>query len=175
MAPDLQAQHDQFTLLFVQNQGRVYRYIATLVPHRADAEDLFQQTNLTIWKLWEKYDTSQAFLPWAFAIAHNHVRNYFRSEKRKSLVLSDQLTSQLAELRIQEDEHFEQLQRALAGCLRRLPASQQELVDQIYSGRETMKGAAERLQRTPDAIYKMMQRIRTALHACMQQAIAGGA
>lgn len=53
--------HDRFAALFVRNQNRVYRYLLTLVPNRADAEELFQQTILTLWETWERFEpTAQA-------------------------------------------------------------------------------------------------------------------
>jgi RNA polymerase sigma-70 factor (ECF subfamily) len=48
--------HDRFAALFVRNQNRVYRYLLTLVPNRADAEELFQQTILTLWETWERFE-----------------------------------------------------------------------------------------------------------------------
>jgi RNA polymerase sigma-70 factor, ECF subfamily len=46
----------QFVELFVRNQNRIYRFIMTLIPNRTDADDLFQQTSLTLWKTWARYD-----------------------------------------------------------------------------------------------------------------------
>ena len=58
---------DQFMELFVTAQSQVYGYIATLLPNRADADDLFQQTSLVLWRKREQYDPSRAFLSWALA------------------------------------------------------------------------------------------------------------
>jgi RNA polymerase sigma-70 factor (ECF subfamily) len=41
-------QHQQFAQRMVRNQQRVFAYIVSLVPNRADAEELFQQTCLTL-------------------------------------------------------------------------------------------------------------------------------
>ena len=38
---------DQFTERHVECQSGLYRFIATLVPNRADAEELFQEASLT--------------------------------------------------------------------------------------------------------------------------------
>jgi len=36
---------DEFTLLFGRHARQIYAYILTLIPHWADAEDVFQETS----------------------------------------------------------------------------------------------------------------------------------
>jgi hypothetical protein len=38
--------HDQFVERFVRSQDRICAYVAMLLPNRADAEEVFQQTQL---------------------------------------------------------------------------------------------------------------------------------
>lgn len=45
-----------FLRLFSQHQRRLYAYIFTLIPNRADADDLLQEVSIT---LWERFDTSE--------------------------------------------------------------------------------------------------------------------
>lgn len=167
-----QTRHDQFVELFVRNQNRVYRYILTLVPHRADAEELFQQTSLTLWKVWDRFDPTQDFVRWATGIAHNHLRNYWRERQADRLLLSEELLDQLAELRLDRDEALEDRRRALAGCLEKLTDGERALVDECYGGAGTIRAAAEDRGRNPTAIYKALRRIRTALHDCINRTLA---
>ena len=44
---------EQFVSLLTRYQQRVYLFILSLVPDRADAEDVLQETNLV---LWQKFD-----------------------------------------------------------------------------------------------------------------------
>ena len=83
------------------NQADIYRYILSVVGHRADTDELFQQTTLTLWKIWDRYDASRDFLPWAFAIAHNEIRNFLRRQRRPRL-LSDELIAELTERRLED-------------------------------------------------------------------------
>src|SRR4051812_44908204 len=41
---------DGFVAGLLAAQGRLYRYVVSLVPARADAEDLIQKTLLTAWQ-----------------------------------------------------------------------------------------------------------------------------
>jgi RNA polymerase sigma-70 factor (ECF subfamily) len=62
---DSSPQHDQFVERFVRSQDRIYAYVATLLPNRADAEEVFQQTSLILWKKWQQFDPSRDFVRWA--------------------------------------------------------------------------------------------------------------
>ena len=47
---------ERFVALLVASQQRVHRFLLTLVPCRQDAEDLLQQTCLTLWQSRAKFD-----------------------------------------------------------------------------------------------------------------------
>ena len=57
-------QHDQFVERFVRSQDRIYAYVATLLPNRADAEEVFQQTSLVLWKKWRQFDPGCDIVRW---------------------------------------------------------------------------------------------------------------
>ena len=94
----------QFVELFVRNQNRIYRFIMTLIPNRTDADDLFQQTSLTLWKTWARYDSRQDFVKWACGIAHNEVRNHLRKVRGRNVLLSNEMLERLAALRLEHDD-----------------------------------------------------------------------
>jgi RNA polymerase sigma-70 factor (ECF subfamily) len=167
--------HDQFVELYVRNQNRLYRYVVTLVPNRADAEELFQQTNLTLWKLWDRYDTRRDFVRWACGIAHNHVRNFLRKKENQQVLLSEEIIGQLAQERLDNEDLLEDRRAALAGCLEKLPHRQRSLVERCYSGERTIRAVAETEGRTPNVIYKLLRKIRALLYDCITEALATGA
>jgi RNA polymerase sigma-70 factor (ECF subfamily) len=43
---DSSEQHDQFVERFIRCQARIYAFVVTLLPNRADADEVFQQTSL---------------------------------------------------------------------------------------------------------------------------------
>ncbi|HEX7899562.1 MAG TPA: sigma-70 family RNA polymerase sigma factor [Planctomycetota bacterium] len=165
------ARHALFAQRFVLNQNRVFRYILGLVPHRTDAEDLFQQTCLTLWETWDRYDAAQDFVPWACGIALNLVRNHRR--KRGSLALSDALLERLGRRRLELDDLLEERRKMLDACLEALPGPMRRLVEEAYGG-EDVERIARRSKQTPNAIYKTLRRIRAALHDCVSRKLAPG-
>ena len=91
-----QQKHDEFAECLFRNQHRVFGYILALVPNRDDADEVFQQTCLTLWKNWERFDRSREFFPWACGFAHNQIRRYYRSNVGSRVQLDSRLPSQPA-------------------------------------------------------------------------------
>jgi RNA polymerase sigma-70 factor (ECF subfamily) len=162
-----------FAERFVRNSNRLYRYIFCLVPHRTEAEELFQETSLGLWKTWERYRPEIDFVAWACGTAHNVIRSHLRKRKNQPRLLADEgLLDQLAERRIFEDQSLEEQQLALRSCLERLPEGQRRIVEEVYGGDRSMKEIAERLSQTPNALYKLLRRIRAALFECAERKLA---
>ena len=163
--------HTQFAELFVRNQNRVYRYILSLIPDRAQAEDLFQQTSLTLWETWERYEPGLDFVRWACGIAHNHVRNHFR-KRPGPLALSDDVLDRLGKRRLEQDGVLEDRRRLLASCLAELPERQRHLIDRAYGGFGTLDDLAREEGQSPNALYKLLRRLRVLLHECVSRKLA---
>ncbi len=161
--------HDQFAELFVRHQNRIYGYILTLVPNHNDAEELFQETSLTIWRRWRDYNPDRPFMPWACGIAHNHVRNFVRKVARRANreFLSEDVLEQLARVRLEEDEDLAERQTALTRCLEELPEHQRDLVQRCYATKAKIRVVADDFGCTPNALYKLLGRVRRALYDCV--------
>lgn len=169
MARDLDS---QFMQLYVQNQGRVYRYILTLVAHESDAEELFGAVSMALWEDRRQFDPARgAFAQWAFGYAINHVRNHIRKRARRGegRYLSDEALGRLAEIRSDFDEAFEARREALGHCLDQLPAKQRRVIETYYDGDATIPALAEQFGLSAEALYKQLQRIRRALFTCINR------
>ena len=166
---------EQFVTLLVANQSRVFRFLMTLLPRREDAEDLFQQTSLTLWRNREKYDPAAGdFASWACAIAHNHVRNFRRKESTRRNILSGEIERMLIETRTVNSSLMDEWHRALGQCLQRLTPHQRHIVEDCYGGESRIKDAASGTGRTPNALYKILRGIRSLLHDCIRKSVTGG-
>jgi RNA polymerase sigma-70 factor (ECF subfamily) len=164
--------HQQFAERVVRNQHRVFGYIVSLVPNRADAEEMFQQTCLTLWENWERYDATLEFVPWACGFAHNHVRNFYRKAQNSQAPLDPEVLEMLAERSCELRQEDDRL-TALRDCLAKLSADNRHVVEGYYAGK-TVEELAVRRAATPNAIYKLLHRLRVALHDCVSLRLAGG-
>ncbi|WAC19505.1 sigma-70 family RNA polymerase sigma factor [Luteolibacter sp. SL250] len=166
---------EAFVALLIANQNRIFRFLMTLVPRREDAEDLFQQTSITLWRSRAKYDPAAGdFTSWACAIAHNHVRNFRRKESTRRNILSGEIERMLIETRAVHSSLMDEWHRALGLCMQRLTPHQRTIVEDCYGGDGKIKDAAMDRGRTPNALYKILRGIRSLLHDCIRKSVTGG-
>jgi len=160
-----------FTEHFVRSQHRVYGYIVTLLPRRADADEAFQDTCLILWGKWTEFDLSRDFTRWACGIAHNVVRNFKRRQRPGAITLNEDLLAQIADVGLENEPVLEARRRALLLCLEKLPAARRELVERSYLRGEVIRNVAEQIGLTPAALYLQLQRIRRSLFECVDRAL----
>jgi len=168
------AKHQQFAERVVRNQHRVFRYIVSLVAQQADAEELFQETCLTLWENWERYDLTLDFVPWACGIAHNKVRNFYRKRQHSQVQLDDDVVELLAARSLERQQHEDNRLTALRLCLNELPERSRSIIESYYGG-QTVQELADQRSATRNAIYKLLDRVRETLHDCVSLRIAGEA
>jgi len=158
---------DWFVGELVAMHQRLLGYMLSLVPARADAEDLVQKTLLVAWQDRYKFDPERDFFAWVCGITRNQVLHHYRSLKRSKTVLSSEIVEQLAERMEMGETFFEERQRALSGCLEKLPLKQRELIESYYKSRQSVKDFAARRATGLDSLYKSLQRIRASLLECI--------
>src|SRR3954453_5533910 len=71
-----------FLRLFLQNERRLYAYILTLLPRRADAEDVLQETSLVMWDKFDEQAPPTDFAAWGCRIAYFKVLDFFKRSQR---------------------------------------------------------------------------------------------
>jgi len=167
---DPAAAQQRFLSLFLRSEREVFRYVAALVPNLTDAEDIVQQTALVLWEKFAAYDPGQPFTPWACRFALNKTRQWIERRQRWQALLEGGLAEELAqrheELRPELDLRLRHLER----CLGKLPVEQFALIESYYYRRDDMEKLATNSGRTVAATYKMLQRVRQALQACIENA-----
>lgn len=160
---------DWFIERFKQCQMRLYRFIAAMVPNRADADDLFQKACLGSWQNRHTFMKDCDLFPWLCGIARNHVNDYYRSRHRSPLSLDPEVLDRLAKRQTNDQTTEMERQQALTQCLEKLPQAQRELLRRYYETKDTIRKIAEELGRNPEGLYKTLQRVREALFECMSQ------
>ena len=144
--------------------------MAALVPNVADAEDIVQQTALSLWEKFDSYDPAQPFTPWACRFALNKTRQWIERRQRWQALLEKGLAEELALRREELRPEIELRLNHLEGCLGQLPEEQRSLVEGYYYRRDGIEKLAENSSRTVAATYKILQRVRQALQVCIANA-----
>ena len=166
------ARQVQFTRNFAACEGAMHAFAYSLIPNRADADDVIQDTLVSLWEHFDDYDPGRPFLPWANQFVFRQVQMHRRSQgTRAKYVFSKESIERLAEEAPTSLERDQAMSRNLEKCLARLTATQRELIEQRYLAKGSLNEVAERSGRSPNALYKKLQRIREKLHQCVHQGL----
>jgi len=163
---------EQFVQLFAKCQMGLQAYIWTLVPNRADADDLMQETSVALWRKWSEFDREREFFRWACGIAFIEVLRYRRRSGSERLWFSEELIETLAAEFLSESALYDERSAALQSCLEKLPADDRKIIEARYRDGATIQAVAEELRRPVSTLYKMVARIRDRLHMCIEGTIA---
>lgn len=171
--PASRTSYEQFLKLFTRDQLRVFGYILALVHNRNDAQDIFQETSLVLWREFETYDPDRPFLPWALGVARNQVLKFWRSRKRDQHVFSDGLAETLAAEAATTAAERVDRSEALQSCVQKLPERQRQLIDWFYGQNLAAGDIAQRWDRSVHAVYKALKVMRRNLMQCVEQKLKG--
>ena len=174
MAGDVaQAVKSEFAELLQQTQTRLFGYIHSLVRDLNDADDLFQQTTIILWKKFADFDRERSFCAWACGVARLEIANFLRSRRRQRLCFSDDLTLLLIEAHEQlSDDEADERRAALARCAAKLREQDRELLVECYASEAGVRRAAGRRRRSAQSVYNSLRRIRRALFECIARTLA---
>ena len=162
-----------FARIFAQHDRWLYAYLMTLLGNRAHAEEVFQEVCVVLWREYHKFDLSSNFMKWTGVIALNQVRKFRRSLRRNQAWLSESVLDLLADEAVQQADLIEARSSALHSCMQHLSDSDRELVSTCYGDSQiSIKEAAQQLNRPANTAYKALNRIRRALHDCINRRLA---
>ena len=164
---------DQFITLLTAAQPSLYACVLALLPDRAAARDILQETNLTLWRKADDFEPGTNFLAWACRIARYHILNFRRKAQRERVVFDEELFAELAERQTARIEEFDGRCAALQSCLAKLPRAQRELVERRYAPGGSVQSIAEADGKSVGAISQALYRLRETLLNCVRQAEAG--
>jgi len=124
----------EFLALFLQHQPKIYAYIRSLVPAKADADDVMQETARFLWERFDEFEPGTHFDRWAMRVAYHRVRYQRQKWARESkrLIFSDEVFELLSEASIPFRDTDDEVREALESCVAKLPAEEQSLLAQRF-------------------------------------------
>ncbi len=149
-------------------------YVYSLVSSTADADDILQECKVTMWKKFGQFTPGTNFRAWARTIALHQILNHRRSEQRRPVAALDRefIEAIAAEIDRRSDQLDEQAD-VLRTCLRKLPAAHRAIVVARYYEGCDIDEIAAKTDRSAEAVYRLLSRIRKALGECVNQHAAG--
>ncbi|MGE9267842.1 MAG: sigma-70 family RNA polymerase sigma factor [Verrucomicrobiales bacterium] len=164
-----------FVSLLAKHDRALTLYVYSLVPRQSDADDILQQSKLTMWENFAKFTPGTNFLAWSRKIAFHKILNYRRKSKNTPIPLENDVLEQLGESVAALSEHETARREALESCLHRLKKDHRRLIILRYHEDSDIEELAEKFDSTPTAIYRSLSRLRMNLADCIRQRLTGSA
>ena len=159
-------------MLMTRHQRQIFAYIYTLVPDRHDAEDLLQETSVVICEKFDDFTPGTDFVAWACQIAWWRIRLARQKFARAKVIFDEEVFAAVARTAGEMAAELDERHEALAGCLKKLPTRDRELVLTRYEPGSGVAEAARRSGRSMDAAYKALNRLRKLLHDCVSNQLS---
>jgi RNA polymerase sigma-70 factor, ECF subfamily len=170
--PDRTDSAERFTMLFRQHGRAVYRHIRALVPNAFDADEVFQDTSITLWKKFDQYRPELDFRAWACRIAYYKVLKLRDRQTRAPRLFSTQFLDLLSEEMIVRADVLDVRTEALALCRERLSDRDRDLLDRFHRDGATAKDLARQVGRNVQYVYRAIRRIHSILLDCINEALS---
>ncbi|QDS99199.1 sigma-70 family RNA polymerase sigma factor [Adhaeretor mobilis] len=161
-----------FVRLLMQHERRVYGYILSLVPNWHDADEISQNTHVWLWKEFDSFEPGTNFAAWAIRVAHFHVLTWRKQVSRSKLVFNQEFIDLVGEEQVRGGSRLDDTHRALGDCINELSCRNRDLLAQCYAEGAVIKEVAKSQNRTIGSVYKTLQRVRLALHKCINRHLA---
>lgn len=166
--------HKLFLRLFLRNERRLYGYILTLLPNRADADDVLQETSLVMWDKFDPDAPPTEFLAWARKFAYHKVLDFHKKTQRAQARLSRVFLERVSGAAAAQSEapRSDDRREALASCIERLTPRDRDLLTRRFADGATTQSTSQQLGRSVEAVYKALAKLRQSLFECVERRLA---
>jgi RNA polymerase sigma-70 factor, ECF subfamily len=165
------SQTNEFVRLFLQAEPRVYGLIRSQVLQKADAEDLLQETAEVLWSKFDQFVPGSDFAAWACQIARFKVQHYHRARGRSRVRFGHEFLDAVADATAAMADDLDDLDIALAECMKKLKDAEREVVQRSYATEATIRSVAAELGRPVDTVKSILARARRNLYDCIRRSI----
>jgi RNA polymerase sigma-70 factor, ECF subfamily len=165
---------DEFVRLLDQNRRGIFMFVMSMVLNRSDAEEIVQETSLLLWREFDRFEPGTNFAAWARRFALNLTLAWRRQRRRDRLEFSSEFLEAVADELTDEADWLEERSRALDDCLAKLPERHRALLRSRYTERRSVEEIGQEVDRSADAVYRGLSRIRRTLYDCVTRSLSRG-
>lgn len=161
----------QLLQLFARHNRALRAYSRMILPSVDPIDDVMQEASIVIWEKQDQLRHEDEFLPWAKTIVRNISFRYRRKLVRDRHVFNETLVQRLIaeeeEEQLDDDASLREY-GALMSCLNKLPEERKQLILAPYRRPGAVKELAAKAKRSPNSLYKVVQRLRIKLMDCVE-------
>lgn len=158
----------EFVRLFSSCSQRLYRTIRAALPQQEYADEVYQETSITLWEKFAEFEPGTNFAAWATTIARYKILQFQHRKVRDRRVFSAPLINEIMSQSDQLDEALERRRGYLADCLQKLNDHDRDLLRRRFGLGQTSNQVAASLRRSPSFVSKALSRIHRALLHCIR-------
>ncbi|MEM6776129.1 MAG: sigma-70 family RNA polymerase sigma factor [Planctomycetota bacterium] len=168
------ASQSDFIRHFIRHEPILRAYARTMLPDWNAVDDALQEASVVMWEKLDQLENPQGFLPWAKVIVRFkclkivETLRYQRPLFEQAVI--EMIADEAAEL-IPDDSANRRA--ALDGCLATFSEMQREMLLAPYHDHGRLQALAIDAGKTPNAIYKMVARLRQKLSECVELRLDG--
>jgi RNA polymerase sigma-70 factor, ECF subfamily len=155
-------------------QDSVWRIAAAMLRDRDATENIVQQVFVDAYFHLDQYALGTDFGAWIRTVARNRLRKELRTASRDDRRLATYRARLLERMRAEAAytrDDSDAYALALRGCRQLLPPRDAGLVRMRYEKGMSFEAIAEQQGQTPEAVQRMISRIRSRLRECIEQKI----
>lgn len=152
-------------MLFVRHEPTIRAFVLSLQPMFSDADDILQETFLTVSRKAETFAPGTNFIAWACSIARLKTLEHHRRQRRAN-ALNEEALIALADA-APDGAGLEARAEALRQCLQRIMPKARDLLWRRYTVRQTSEEMADALGMTALAVRVALSKARAFLRDCV--------
>jgi RNA polymerase sigma-70 factor (ECF subfamily) len=159
--------------LFLRHAGVLRGFILGLLPDHNRAEDVFQETFLTLSRKAAEFQSGTNFLSWARSVARLKVLEACRAGHGGPHLLTPDALEAVLAVSGEADDAWAERREALARCLERLAPRAREILELRY-GDDFLPPPviASRLSWSVNSVHVALSRARRFLQECTRRRLA---
>lgn len=168
-------QHETFVRLFAAEEPSLRAHVRRLVPMRTDADDVFQEIAVVLWRKFPEFRAGSDFRAWAMGVAKYEVLAWRRDKARGRELLKADVIEMLADESEREESRLSVERDLLRECLGKLGADHRSLLLAAYQPGARIQDVALRSGRSVGGFYQWLHRVKRMLLECVtkrSQAVA---
>ena len=169
--PDQEQARERVNALFVQFSPEIRGFILALMPNMSRADDVFQETFLTVSRKAADFQPGTNFLAWACTIARFKVLEAARKRPNDLQPMSEEVLESLSAV-VPEPENQERELQLLNECMEELHPHTRRAMELRYEQGHKPAEIARRLGWTAESVYVVLSRARAALRDCVARKLS---
>ena len=158
----------EFLVLLSRHERSLAACVHALVPNWQDAEEVLQETRVTLWRKFADFQHGTDFLAWSRTVARYVARTHLRQNGMSRRVLREDVAQALFQEMTRPVADEDCRQTALSACTQELGQEAQDLLRRFYSDGVKIAQIATDLGRSLHGTYMALSRIRRALMECIE-------